>query len=35
MFFGSMRVSKMDGSQDLDLLRDAPLKAEVEGDRMY
>ena len=34
MFFGSMRGSKVDGSQDLDLLRDAPLTAEVEGGRM-
>lgn len=33
--FGDMRVSKADGSQTVDLQRDALLGAGVEGDLLY
>jgi DNA invertase Pin-like site-specific DNA recombinase len=35
MLIGYMRVSKADGSQLLDLQRDALLEAGVEPDRIY
>lgn len=35
MLVGYMRVSKADGSQSVDLQRDALLAAGVEGDRLY
>ena len=35
MLVGYMRVSKSDGSQTLDLQRDALLKAGVEEERIY
>lgn len=35
MLIGYMRVSKNDGSQVLDLQRDALLDAGVDGDRIY